>query len=265
MLEQSEIKTPEYVSVKYSYAGLGSRAVAFMIDQFIMGVFSFVLFMSLFFIFESQLIQINMDQLFLWIIAGAILFAFIFEWSYYILQEFFWNGKTIGKKIVGIRVIQDNGHRITFLSSIIRNLMRLIDNLPSGYLAGMILIFFHAEKKRLGDLTAGTIVVHDRDRNRQRKRNDPVGKVVGMNRWSAADFSFDSFLKNQLTEKDFELVQTYCQRYLDLPVYEKDQLTRQVGEIILPKLDLTQYQGRTRETERILFVLYLQLEEEWSY
>lgn len=265
MLEQSEIKTPEHVTIKFSYAGLGSRAGAFIIDQLIIGLAAFVLFFVLMIIFQTDYVQIMFDQFFLWIFAGIIILGFVFEWSYFILQEFFWNGKTIGKKIIGIRVIQDNGHRVTLLSSIIRNLMRTIDSLPSGYLAGMVLIFFHAEKKRIGDLTAGTIVVHDRERQKKGKRNDPIARVVGQNQWSATDFTFDSFLLNQLTEQDFQLVETYCERYLELPVYEKDQLTMQVGEIIFTKLDLTQYIGRIQETEHLLFVLYLQLEDEWRY
>ncbi|GAA4060408.1 RDD family protein [Amphibacillus indicireducens] len=265
MLEQSEIKTPEHVTVRYSYAGLGSRAIAFMIDQFIIGLVYFLIFIGLFFIFESQLITANFDQLFLWVLAGAVLLVFAIEWSYFVLFEFFWNGKTIGKKIIGIRVMKDNGHRLTLLSSIIRNLMRIVDELSTSYLIGILLIFFHAENKRLGDLTAGTIVVHDRERKRKPSRHDPIGKVLRMNGWTEDDYVFDSFLLSQLQEKDFQLVETYCKRYLTLPDYERDHMTRKVAEIILPKLGIDTNINRTREVEQILFVLYLNLRDEWSY
>ncbi|BAM46720.1 RDD family protein [Amphibacillus xylanus] len=265
MLEQSEIKTPEHVTIRYSYAGLGSRAAAFMIDQFIIVLVYLVLFFSLVFIFESHFFAINEDQLFLFILAGALLLVFLIEWSYFILFEFFWRGKTPGKKIIGIRVIKDNGHRLTLLSSIIRNLMRIIDNLPTSYLTGILLILFHSENKRLGDLTAGTIVVHDRERSRKIKRNDPIGKVLRLNNWTINDYSFDPFLLGQLQEKDYQLVETYCKRYATLPDYERDHLTRKVAEIILPKLGIDTAIAQTRVVEQILFVLYLNLREEWSY
>lgn len=265
MLEQSEIKTPEHVTVKYSYAGLGSRATAFIIDQLIIGLLYVVIFIGLFFIFESQLITANFDQLILWVLAGVLLLVFVVEWSYFVLFEFFWKGKTPGKKIIGIRVMKDNGHRVTLLSSLIRNLMRIIDELPTSYLIGILLVFFHAENKRLGDLTAGTIVVHDRDRSRKIKRSDPIGKVLRLNHWAVDDYAFDQFLLSQLQEKDFQLVETYCKRYATLPDYERDHLTREVAEIILPKLGIDTNINRTREVGQILFVLYLNLRDEWSY
>ncbi|MFK4996937.1 RDD family protein [Bacillus sp. N9] len=63
------------------------------------------------------------------------------NWGYFIVFEFVSGGRTIGKRVIGIRVIQDNGHSITFLSSLIRNLLRVIDSLPTSYLLGMIMIF----------------------------------------------------------------------------------------------------------------------------
>lgn len=64
MLQQSEIKTPEHVTVRYSYAGLGSRAAAFMIDQFIIVLVYLVLFFSLVFIFESQFLPLMKTNFF---------------------------------------------------------------------------------------------------------------------------------------------------------------------------------------------------------
>jgi len=264
MLEQSEIKTPEYVSVKYTIAGLGSRAPAFIIDQLVIALLYFVSFLGLAVIFESNLINLSVDQVFLWILAGFILLVFIIEWSYFFLFEFFWNGKTIGKKILGIRVIQDNGHRITLLSSLIRNLLRIIDRLPTGHLLGIMLIFFHQKHKRLGDLAAGTIVVHDQGSKRKKKK-DIAEKMIEQNNWESDGLQFDSFLLDQLTEQDFELVKTYCGRYTDLPDHEKDQLTKQVGAIILPKLALEEHLHSVREIQQILFVLYVKLRDEWEY
>lgn len=265
MLEQSEVKTPEYVSVKYTIAGLGSRAPAFIIDQCVIGLLYLAIFIGLFFSFESSMINLAVDQVFLWLVAGVIVLVFIIEWSYFVLCEFFLKGQTIGKKILGIRVIQDNGHRITLLSSLIRNLLRIIDNLPTSYLLGVILIFSHPKHKRLGDLAAGTIVVYDQNTRKKRKKTDRIEKVIKKNNWAEHAVHFDPFLLDQLKERDFELVKTYCYRYLDLPKNEKWELTRQVGEIILPKLALDKQLRDTEEIAQILFALYLKLRDEWQY
>ncbi|WP_440896445.1 RDD family protein [Amphibacillus sp. Q70] len=265
MLEQAEIKTPEYVSLKYTMAGLGSRAPAFIIDQCVIGLLYLIIFLGLFFSFESSLFNLVLDQAFLWLIAGVILLVFAIEWSYFILCEFFWKGKTIGKRILGIRVIQDNGHRITLLSSMIRNLLRIIDELPVSYLLGIILILVHSKHKRLGDLVAGTIVVHDQGLGRKKNKKDPIEKVIRRNNWTEDTIQFDSFLLDQVKERDFELVKTYCQRYLTLANYEKDKLTRQVGDILLPKLAIDPQDRQAREIEQILFVLYLKLRDQWDY
>ena len=57
-------------------------------------------------------------------------------WGYFTLFEAFWNGQTPGKKLFKIRVIQDSGRQITFFESLIRNLIRIVDLLPSFYLVG---------------------------------------------------------------------------------------------------------------------------------
>ena len=83
-------------------------------------------------------------------------------WGYFTLFEAFWNGQTPGKKLFKIRVIQDSGRQITFFEAMIRNLIRVIDMLPSFYLVGVIAMICNRGHKRLGDLAAGTLVVHER-------------------------------------------------------------------------------------------------------
>ena len=97
-----------------------------------------------------------------WFVALLILFYFVLIWGYYALFEAFRNGQTPGKRVLKIRVIKDNGRQITFFESLARNLLRVIDALPSAYLTGVISILVTKQNKRLGDLVAGTIVVHER-------------------------------------------------------------------------------------------------------
>src|SRR5207244_5065892 len=67
-----------------------------------------------------------------------------------------------GKRLLKSRVIKDSGRQITLFEALARNLLRVIDMLPSFYLIGVITMLCNREQKRLGDLVAGTIVVHER-------------------------------------------------------------------------------------------------------
>jgi uncharacterized RDD family membrane protein YckC len=167
--EQVDIKTPEYVSLQFQSAGLGSRAAAFIIDQIILLIVNILIIIGLLFMINGTFMDFFSSNMPSYLVGAAIILIFIIRWGYFFAFEYFSGGSTLGKKMVGIRVIQENGHSITLLSSLIRNLLRIIDSLPMNYLVGMLMIFFHTKHKRLGDLVAGTVVVHER-RKRKRKR-----------------------------------------------------------------------------------------------
>jgi hypothetical protein len=91
-----------------------------------------------------------------------ILLSFAFYWGYYIFFEILWNGQTPGKRLVDIRVIRVDGTPAAATEIIIRNLVRTIDLLPMAYGVGIIAMFVSPNSRRLGDLAAGTLVVHER-------------------------------------------------------------------------------------------------------
>src|SRR5690625_2834883 len=125
--EQISIKTPEYVSLQFQSANIGSRAVAFIIDTLIILIIQIILFFLGVFViggFETFLLMSESNFV---IMAIIIIIYFIINYGYYIFFEYYWAGQTPGKRITGIRVIQDSGHNITLLASFIRNFMRLVD------------------------------------------------------------------------------------------------------------------------------------------
>ncbi len=75
---------------------------------------------------------------------------------YWLLEGFF--GATIGKAVVGVRVIKKDGSRCGLKPSIIRNIMRIIDGIAI-YLVGFIVAIFSKLRRRVGDYAAGTVVV----------------------------------------------------------------------------------------------------------
>lgn len=186
MQKHLRIVTPEQVVIEYPIAGLGSRAIAALIDGLIIGIVDIGLTIGL----VAGIFRLAGNQTTAtlpegagahaaaWVIGGYLLLLFLFTVGYYVACEGFWAGKSPGKWLLRLRVISVEGRPITFSSSLIRNVVRILDFLPSGYLVGMIAVFVSPREQRIGDLAAGTVVVMDRlyagfggvGRPRRRKR-----------------------------------------------------------------------------------------------
>lgn len=89
------------------------------------------------------------DRAFLWLVVIAV--------GYYVVCEAA-TGATLGKKLVGIRVVGEDGEHVTFGAAIVRNLLRLVDAL-FFYLVGFVFAVLSTRRQRLGDRAAHTLVV----------------------------------------------------------------------------------------------------------
>ena len=89
-----------------------------------------------------------------------VLFSFlsVFPWGYYVILEGV-TATTLGKMIMGLKVVKPNGERYGWGSVLIRNTMRIVDGLPLFYLVGMICLGLTQKNQRLGDLAANALVV----------------------------------------------------------------------------------------------------------
>jgi uncharacterized RDD family membrane protein YckC len=162
--DQLTIETPEQVAIRFPIAGIGSRFLAVLTDTIVQILVYLVLFFLIFLVISSapesfQAIARADEE---WFIAAIILFYFLLYWGYYTLFEAFWNGQTPGKKLCKLRVIRDSGRQITLFESMTRNLIRVVDALPSFYAVGIVTMLCNRRNKRLGDFAAGTLVVHER-------------------------------------------------------------------------------------------------------
>lgn len=133
-------------------AGVVRRGIACILD---------FLFLSMFFFPATYLYSgkwIMSYEEHLWGLSDPICLVFLFIiFAYFILMEAF-VGWTVGKKILGMRVVDETGHKIGFLKSLIRNMLRLVDGLPALNILGIILIASSSRGQRFGDHVAKTIV-----------------------------------------------------------------------------------------------------------
>jgi uncharacterized RDD family membrane protein YckC/uncharacterized membrane protein SpoIIM required for sporulation len=163
-----EIETPEHVVLDLEIAGIGSRALAAVLDMLILMAAGIAL-LTILVILASYGIGVGRP--------GAILLmlgSFLAWNGYFILFEGLRRGQTPGKRIAGIRVVMDTGHAVTFGAAVARNLLRVADFLPPPYLIGVLLVAFHPRAKRLGDMVAGTVVSRDRPQEALSARSAPT-------------------------------------------------------------------------------------------
>jgi len=158
---QLNIDTPELVSIEMPIAGVGSRFIALLVDYLILVVTGIVMTLILTVVFAAVHVFAHWSEN--WITAFVVILIFLANWGYFALFEAFWNGKTPGKRAAKIRVIHRSGRAVSFLESLARNLVRVIDYLPGFYGVGVLAIFLSKQNQRLGDMVAGTLVVHDRE------------------------------------------------------------------------------------------------------
>jgi uncharacterized RDD family membrane protein YckC len=211
--DQISIDTPEQIQLEFPLAGIGSRFLALTLDTilqtllYIAGIFAAV---------WSAPYADALSGMFRWISASwaealIILFLFSVYWGYFAFFEIIWSGQTPGKRLTGIRVIKDTGRPINVYEAIGRNLMRVVDFLPSMYIAGIVSMMISPQNRRLGDHVVGSVVVHD-------KRPEQIRPE-----WSsAAQPAVSNPNISKVTSDELVLIESYLQRRLDLDPAVRD-------------------------------------------
>jgi len=213
------IETPEQTTLEFPLAGIGSRFLAIALDTLlqvaVMGVVSIVLIalaIPFSFFFRGAG---------LWAFAITLLVVFTIDVSYFALFEALWNGQTPGKRWTHLRVIQDTGRPISPYDAVLRNLLRIVDWLPTLYAAGIVTMIVSRENKRIGDYAAGTVVVHE-------KPLEAVGSI-----WKVpAAGALVTPLGSQITMDELQVVETFLERRGSLQPDVCRAIARQIADRI---------------------------------
>ena len=126
------------------------RALAVTVDSIVLVVIGLIILFGRTFIFGGQL-----PSFYVIYPIGITILPFL----YFTLFEAYMNGQTLGKKLFKIKVVKVNGTPITIWQSLIRNVLRIVDEIPGFYLVGFLIVVFTDYNQRLGDLAANTAVV----------------------------------------------------------------------------------------------------------
>jgi uncharacterized RDD family membrane protein YckC len=213
------IETPEGVAVTVPLAGVGSRFIAAAIDFTIQATL-LICAAVVFLVFgvgggaAGGLFAI-----------GAFLVFFVYDVAFEVLS----GGRTPGKRWTGLRVVRSGGEPVGFVTSAIRNLLRLVDFLPSAYLVGIASILLTKRNQRLGDLAAGTVVARaprKGARPAERPAPEPTPLPAALAAWDVS----------AVTPSDMATVRSFLERRHALEWGARAELARTMADRLRPRV-----------------------------
>ena len=254
-VDQLNIETPEQVDLHFPIAGIGSRFIAILVDS-LLQVAAYIVLGILVYVtsssgaFDHKGGQTS-DTATKWIVALFILLNFLMFWGYFVLFETFWKGQTPGKRVMKLRVLKDSGRSITLFEAMARNLLRVVDLLPNFYLIGLIAMLCNRQHQRLGDLVAGTIVVHERSDEQPLLTHNSRTFTASIytqseveqglmpkarEEWAASEAELPDDAVTALNSTDLHLIESFFSRALDLSVETRARLAAQVAARISERM-----------------------------
>jgi uncharacterized RDD family membrane protein YckC len=178
-------------------AGLGSRSLAAFVDYLGLAVVGFAWILGSIFLARAVGSQ--------WTPVILVVGLFLLDWGYFALQEIATGGRTLGKRLLKLRVVTAEGGTPGAGPLLIRNLVRSLD-----LFFGPILMAIDPLSRRLGDRLAGTLVVHERER----EAAPVLGRVPPG--WGARELTVvESFLARARTLGDPALAREMAERILE--------------------------------------------------
>ena len=222
-----QIRTTQNVTIEYELAGLRERALACLLDSFLLVVVYFVLFTVLTTIFGGG-----------WLDDGGwrvvIFLPFLLLFLYHALFEIMNGGQSLGKKAMAIKVVRLDGKDPEWGDVILRVLLQLVDSVFSSGVIGALLIKTTPKSQRLGDMAANTTVIK-------------IGNARFQ--FTLADILSISSLDNyqpvfpqvrNLAERDMIFIKNTISRYQQYPNNAHYEVVEDLVTHLMPILDIEQ-------------------------
>jgi uncharacterized RDD family membrane protein YckC len=218
-------ETPENVEVSYAAAGLGTRFVAWFVDQILVWLVMLILIIALAVAgFSLEGLISGFDDPDDWsenqraamYFVGLIMLVWGFgSFLYFCGCELLLRGQTPGKRALKIRVVKAEGFQLDAPSIVIRNAFRVLDQLPPMW----IIPFISRRNQRAGDMVAGTLVVSD-----EPAELSPVRAALAQRSPADMQFRFDATMLKRVSPDEFAAIERVLDRWHDLPFEQQDSL-----------------------------------------
>jgi uncharacterized RDD family membrane protein YckC len=153
--DQVSVQSATGVDLTLTIAGPGTRSYAFVIDWHIRLLLAGAWLLVATIAFNATITMRSHDGLL------SVLPAALIYFLYHPIVEVAMQGRTPGKRMAGVRVLLRDGSQPSLAALLLRNVFRLIDSLPAMYLVGLTTCFLTAQRVRIGDMAAGTLLVLD--------------------------------------------------------------------------------------------------------
>ena len=225
-LEKLSIDTPEQIALEFQLATIGSRFLALAIDTLIQIAAAVALLLVA--VLARLAIGPFMAGAPTWVFAAVLIGWFVLYYGYFAIFESTWNGQTPGKRILGLRVIHTTGRPISPFEAILRNVVRIVDQMPAIYAVGMVSVFVTERSQRLGDLASSTVVVHER-----LSSGDAATVEI-----RAADPAAPRYGAARLGDEEMLVVEAFLRRRGELDGYARVQNAERIARRLRDKLGL---------------------------
>jgi len=164
MTDALHLTTADGMDISLEVAGVGSRSYAFVADWHIRVLFVLAWFAAMLLFPDDS----GLESYFEWLDSSASWVAYVVllppalvYFLYHPVLEILMRGRTPGKRLAGVRIVTSDGRTPGIEALLVRNLLRLVDSLPGFYLVGLVAALATSRHVRIGDLAAGTMLVHE--------------------------------------------------------------------------------------------------------
>lgn len=242
MNDSLQFETPENVHVRYTPAGLGTRFLAWFVDQIFVSLTIFCTIILLAcagvsFTVVDDFLQESFDpdtmppeKLGLYIIGFIAVLVGLGSFVYFTLCELFLQGQTPGKKMTKIRVVKADGFALDAGSVLVRNIFRIVDHIPLMWVFPVM----SKRSQRAGDLVAGTVVISD-----ELPEISEVRTQLADRQAVEAEFRFDARALSRLPPQDIEAIEKLLDRWHGIPAQQREALARKLVDSLVAKLQVS--------------------------
>jgi uncharacterized RDD family membrane protein YckC len=221
----SQLVTGEAVVLQVRIARMPTRALACAIDMLLQGIVLSVLIALLAgFLFGSEVSEA---------LAGALIFVVVLlvVVGYRVAMETLTRGRTLGKMVLGLKVVRDDGSSIRFRHALVRTLMWFFVDFAPWFAAcpGIVASLMNKQGKRIGDMVSGTVVIRERN---QPMASPPLFVPGHLVQWA------QSLELSRLSDELANAARDYLARFTELlpgPQYALGEaLAARVAAVIAP-------------------------------